>query len=140
MNHTHCSSVLLIAAGIFLAGGCTSEPGSYVPQDTAKYTVENTEKFVPLDKATQASITCTGLQERLLPDNRLEVVANVKNRENRRIKVQVNCVFKDEQGFTTGDETPFQTLSLAENSTEAVRFTAANPLGKRYTIRVRQAR
>ena len=93
-----------------------------------------------LDKPTQTSITCTGLQERTLPDGRLEIVANVKNREDRRIQVQIGCVFKDEQGFSTGDESPYQTLILAENSTEAVRFTAMNPLAKRYTIRVRQAR
>lgn len=127
-------------ATLLLLVGCVSEPGPFTPQDTTKYTVENTEKFVLLDKPTQYSVTCTGLQERTLPDGRLEVVANVKNRENRRIQVQVNCVFKDAQGFTTGDETPFQTLILAENSTEAVRFTAMNPLAKRYTVRVRQAR
>jgi hypothetical protein len=49
-------------------------------------------------------------------------------------------VFKDEQSVSTGDETPFQTLILAENSTEAVRFTAMNVAAKKYTIRVRQAR
>lgn len=123
-----------------LLAGCTTEPGPYLPQDTTKYTVENTEKFVLLDRPAQYSVTCTGLQERVLPDGRLEVVANIKNRENRRLQIQVNCVFKDEQGFSTGDETPFQNLVLAEYSTEAVRFTAANTLAKRYTIRVRQAR
>lgn len=128
------------AAALALFAGCATEPGPLTPQDTTKYTVENTEKFVLLDKPTQASVTCTGLQERTLPDGRIEVVANVKNREARRIQVQINCVFKDEQGFSTGDETPFQTLILAEHSTEAVRFTAMNTLAKKYTIRVRQAR
>src|SRR3954451_9133637 len=87
-------------------GGCATEPGPFAPQDTTKYTLENTDKFVLLDKPAQNSVTCTGLQERFLADGRLEVVANVKNRENRRIQVQVNCVFKDELGFSTGDETP----------------------------------
>jgi len=64
----------------------------------------------------------------------------VKNREGRRIQVQVNCVFKDEQGFSTGDETPFQNLALSAHSTEAMRFTAVNGLAKKYTIRVREAR
>jgi uncharacterized protein YcfL len=140
MNTQHRLSALVVFAGLALLAGCTTEPGPFTPQDTTKYTVENTEKFVLLDKPTQYSITCTGLQERVLPDGKLEVVANVKNREDRRIQVQINCVFKDEQGFTTGDESPFQTLILAENSTEAVRFTAMNALAKRYTIRVRQAR
>jgi hypothetical protein len=132
--------LLAAAAGLVLLDGCATEPGPYLPQDTTKYTVENTEKFVLLDKPTQNSITCTGLQEGLLPDGRLDVVVNVKNRENRRIQVQINCVFKDDQGFSTGDETPFQTLILAEYATEAVHFTAMNTLAKKYTVRVRQAR
>ena len=137
---TKLLSLALAAAALALLAGCAIEPGPFAPQDTTKYTLENTDKFVLLDKPAQNSVTCTGLQERMLPDGRLEVVANVKNRENRRILVQANCVFKDEQGFSTGDETPFQTLILAENSTEAVHFTAMNTLAKRYTIRVRQAR
>ncbi len=128
------------AAGLALFAGCVTEPGPFPPLDTTKFTLENTDRFVLLDKPAQRSVTCTGLQERSLADGRLEVVANVKNRENRRIQVQVNCVFKDDQGFATGDETPFQTLILGENSTEAVRFTAMNTAAKKYTIRVRQAR
>ena len=127
-------------AALALSAGCVSPPGPFAPLDTTKYTLENTERFVLLDKPTQTSVTCTGLQERSLADGRLEVVANVKNRESRRIQVQINCVFKDEQGFSTGDETPWQTLILSENSTEAVRFTAMNTLARNYTVRVRQAR
>ena len=122
------------------SAGCVSPPGPFAALDTTKFTLENTERFVLLDKPTQNSVTCTGLQERPLADGRLEVVANVKNRESRRIQVQINCVFKDEQGFSTGDETPWQTLILSENSTEAVRFTAMNTLARNYTVRVRQAR
>lgn len=120
--------------------GCATQTGPFAPVDTTKFTLENTDRFVLLDQPAQYSVTCTGLQERTLGDGRLEVVANVKNRESRRIQVQVNCVFKDDQGFSTGDETPFQTLILSENSTEAVRFTAMNTAAKKYTVRVRQAR
>ena len=139
MNTKPAALVLSVAALVF-AGGCVTEPGPFAPLDTTKFTLENTERFVLLDKPAQNSVTCTGLYERPLADGRLEVVANVKNRESRRLEVQINCVFKDDQGFATGDETPFQTLILAENSTEAVRFTAMNPTAKKYTIRVRQAR
>jgi uncharacterized protein YcfL len=140
MKLTSRHALFAACAGLLLLAGCATEPGPYLPQDTTKFTVENTEKFVLLDKPAQYSVTCTGLQERVLPDGRLEVVANVKNRENRRLQVQINCVFKDAQGFSTGDETPYQNLVLAEHETEAVRFTAANQIAKRYTIRVRQAR
>jgi hypothetical protein len=132
----------LIAAAILacLAGCAAVPPGPFPPADTTKFTLENTDKFVLLDQPAQFSVTCTGLQEYALADGRMEIVANVKNRESRRIQVQIDCVFKNDQGFSTGDETPFQTLILAENSTEAVRFTAMNTLAKKYTIRVRQAR
>lgn len=137
MNYT---LAVLLASTLALTSGCATQSGSYAPLDTTKFTLENTDRFVLLDKPAQHSVTCTGLQERPLADGRLQVVANVKNREPHRIQVQVNCVFKDEQGFSTGDETPWQTLILSENSTEAVRFTAMNPLAKKYTVRVRQAR
>jgi hypothetical protein len=132
--------LLLGCAALALSAGCVTPPGPFPALETTKFTLENTDRFVALDQAMQHVVTCTGLQEIPLADGRLEVVANVKNRENRRVQVQINCVFKDEQGFATGDETPFQNLSLAENSTEAVRFTATNALAKKYTIRVRQPR
>ncbi len=132
----------LLTATLAVLGlaGCVHETGPFPPLDTTKFTLENTDRFVLLDQAAQNSVTCTGLQEVPLSDGRLEVVANVKNRENRRIQVQVNCLFKDAQGFPTGDETPWQNLILSEYATEAVRFTAMGPAAKKYTVRVRQAR
>jgi uncharacterized protein YcfL len=126
---------------VLLLTGCKSSPhlGAYEPLDSNAVTVENTAKFALLDKGAQRSVTCLGLQETRLTDNRLQVVANLLNRENRRIQVQVNCVFKDAQGFPV-EETPFQNVFLDENAQEGVKFVSANDKAQRYTIRVRQAR
>jgi uncharacterized protein YcfL len=132
--------LLLSGAAALILGGCQNQPGPYLPADTTKYTLESTERFVVMDKRVQHSVTCTGLQEGMSADGRLEVAANIKNRENRRIQVQVSCAFKNAQGFSTGDETPWQTLILGENATETVRFTAMNNQAQKYTVRVRQAR
>jgi uncharacterized protein YcfL len=129
-----------LTAALLVIAGCKTPPGPFTAEDTTKFTLENTESFVLMDKPTQVSVTCTGLQQRVNNDGRLEVVANVKNREARRIQVQISCVFKDDAGFSTSDETPWQNLILGENATEAVRFTAMNTLAKKYTVRVRQAR
>ena len=137
------TTVLIAAlAGLGLLSGCANAGGGppFLPRDSMKYTLAGTGKFVLLDRATYRSVTCTGLQERILPDGRVEVTANVKNRENRRIQVQINCVFEDSGGISTGDEAPFQTLILGENATEAVRFTAMNTAARTYTIQVRQVR
>ena len=75
----------------------------------------------------------------MTPDGRLEVVANIRNRESRRIQVQVNCVFKDAQGFSI-DETPFRTVFLDENATETIVFESSSKDPANYTIRIREAR
>lgn len=137
MKTKHLPLAVIAAAGLWLAG-CTTEPTR--PLDSPKYSIEDTGKFTHLDKPSAAAISCTNLQERRLPDDRLEVVASLRNREAKTVKVQVNCVFKDAQGFSTGDETPFRTVTLEADATEAVRFTSANAAAKQFTLRVRLAR
>jgi hypothetical protein len=138
---TVLSCTLALAALAAFLPGCATQPetGAYRPQSTTNFNTEAREKFVALDAGAQYSVTCPGLQETTLPDGRLQVVAKVRNRESRRIQVQINCEFKDAQGFPV-DSTPFQTLILTENATEGVPFTSMNAKAKDYTIRVRQAR
>lgn len=132
---------LIPALAALLVAGCrTNDHGPYLPEASKKAAYENTERFVLLDPGAQYSITCSGINERTLEDGRLEVTAQIRNRENRRIEVQANCVFKDGNMVATGDETPFQTVILTENATESVKFTSMNSQAKKYTIRVRQAR
>ena len=131
------SSLLGLSAGFAFLVGCHS--GAYAPSDTTKFDLENTSEFVDLDKQVHRSVTISGLEKIVRADGRLEVIANVRNRESRRLEVQVGCVFKDENGFSTGDETNFQTLILTENAQESVRFVSLNDKARKYTIRVRQA-
>ncbi len=135
MNKIWFSSLLLATA---VLTGCQSG-GAYAPKNATKYDLENKEKFVLMDRMVQRSVTASGIQKRLLPDGRLEVIAHVRNRETRRIQVQINCVFKDASGFSTDDETPWQNLILTENAQEDVRFVSINNKAQDFTIRVRQA-
>ncbi len=134
---------LAVLAAMFVTG-CESDPGydkgPYLAQTPKTPPYEDREVFVLLDPGVQYSVTRGNITERTLDDGRLEVIAQIRNRENRRIEVQVNCVFKDQNGVGTGDETPFRTLILTENATEQVRFESLNNLAKKFTIRVRQAR
>jgi len=134
----------MLAAGgaVLLAAGCSSthDKGPYPPQTSKTFPYESREPVVLMDPGVQYSVTCSGVQETTLPDGRLEVVAHLRNRENRRIEVQANCVFKDQNGFSTSDETPFVMVIMTENATEDARFVSMNNLAKKYTIRVRQAR
>jgi hypothetical protein len=134
----------LIAAGgtALLAAGCSSsqDKGPYLPQNPKTPAYEGREPVVLMDPGVQYSVTCSGVNESTLPDGRMQVVAHLRNRENRRIEVQANCTFKDQNSFSTGDETPFVTVILTENGTQDVTFVSANNQARKYTVHVRQAR
>ena len=102
--------------------------------------ISNNSKFVALGSLGSRIVQCTTLQENTLPDGRLEVRANILNLVNKRVDLQINCIFKGAQGFSTGDETPFQTLILDETAQETITFTSLNDKAKDYTVRVRLAR
>jgi uncharacterized protein YcfL len=116
------------------------EGGAYKPVNTSKYDLENHEAVVLLDKGVEHSVTVDGVQQDRMGDGRMKVSANVRNRENRRIQVQINCVFKDAGGFSTGDETVWQNLILTENAQETVSLNSMNSEAKKFTVRIRQAR
>ena len=132
-NYLLISSLI---AGLFAAAGCQSG-GAYTATDAANHNVENSETVVLLGSGVHHSVTSTGVQETALPDGRLQVIANLLNKESRRIEVQAQCEFKDAQGFPV-DSTPWQTVVLTENAQESVKFTSFNDKAKRYTVRVRE--
>jgi len=134
-------SLLAVAASAtwLLTACATHDTGAYRPVNTTVNNLEDSAQFVLFDQGAQNSVTCDGLQQQRLPDGRLQVAANVRNRDNRRIQVQINCVFKDGQGFVVED-TPFKNIFLDENAQEGVQFVSMNDKAQRYTIRVREAR
>lgn len=137
---TTLSLLAVASAATWLFAACaTHDTGAYRPVNTTVNNLEDSAQFVLFDQGAQNSVTCDGLQQQRLPDGRLQVAANVRNRDNRRIQVQINCVFKDGQGFVVED-TPFKNLFLDENAQEGVQFVSMNDKAQRYTIRVREAR
>jgi hypothetical protein len=99
-------SMLAATTAVLVFAGCQSSGGAYLPKNTTKYNYEDSEQLVLMDAMVQRSVTSPGIQQTRLPDGRLEVAANLRNREGRRIQVQVQCEFKDGQGFTI-DSTPW---------------------------------
>jgi hypothetical protein len=128
---------MALVAGCALACGCQTG-GARPPVNTTKFNYETTANFALMDARVQRSITTSGVQVGRTEDGRLQVAANIRNRENRRLEVQVQCLFKDPQGFTV-DETPWQPLILTENSQETLHYTAMSNKAADYEVRVREA-
>ena len=130
--------VSLAGLSLAFAGCATHDHGAYLPQNVSINDLENRTALVLLSPRVQHSITCPGIQETRLPDGRLQVAVNLRNREERRIQAQVNCEFKDAQGFVI-DNTPFQNVFFDQNAQQGVQFVSMNDKAVRYTIRVREA-
>jgi hypothetical protein len=138
MTSRHTQALAASICLLALFSGCAGGSATQEPQDTPKFTVENTDRFVALDAATQADVGCTGLQERTLDDGRLEVIANVKDFGDQPVKVDIQCAFSVDR-VPPADDGSWRQLSIAAGATEVVRFTAPDTTAVRYTIRVRHA-
>lgn len=126
-------------ASLLALAGCQMAPVSLAPLSTTKFTLQQTEKLMLLDRPTQEAVSSTGIQHSVLPDGRMQVVVNIKNRQNQANRVQLSTVFRDTQGISHGDETPWETLTLSQNATEAVRFVSETRDARQFTVRVRKA-
>jgi len=130
-----------VVATAFFVAGCQTrviDHGAYLPLNVTVNEKENYVTAVLLSQRVQNSVAVPGIQETRLPDGRLQVAVQLRNRESRRLQVQANCEFKDAQGFVI-DSTPFQNIFFDENSQEAAKFVSMNDKAVRYTIRVREA-
>lgn len=128
-----CAAVTLLAA-------CSTPLQPTPAAETTKYTLENTDRFALIDGAEQHAISCTGLMELPLADGRLEIVANLKNRESQPLKIEASCAFQNAAGDLVLEDSPWQAVTLPENATVSVHFTATTTAAKKYTVRVRDAR
>lgn len=130
-------TVFPLLTGLLLMTACQTGPS--LPRET-RDSIENEAKFVLLDSHLDDVITCTGLQEGRTAEGFLEVIAHVKNRLARREAVEINCEFKNAQGFSTGQSIPFGTMAFSANEQRDVKFTSTTPDAQTYTIRVRKER
>ncbi|MCW5548964.1 MAG: hypothetical protein KIT44_08370 [Opitutaceae bacterium] len=131
---------MLLALGLAGLAGCATVPAERPPADAAASAGVVAEKYQPLDRPVREAVECFALHERVLPDGRLEVVAVMRNLTAAPVKLQLNCVFKDAQGFSIGDETPFQSATVFPGVNESVRFTSAGATARSFTVRARLAR
>jgi uncharacterized protein YcfL len=127
-------------AALGLALGCETHRGAYVPETVPQAAAENYNTVVLLSEKLAESIAVEGQQAKYSDDGRLQVYANLRNRVEKRLRVQVQTVFKDENGFSTGDETAWETIMIPALSQHTYQTIAQNSKARRYTIRVKRFR
>jgi len=130
-----------ILAGFLAAGflaGCSS-PGPYRAEH-APGALEETETVVILSRSLRKNIKVEGQRADRLPDNRLEVHANIRNYSNKAAHIQVQTIFKDRDAVSLNDETTWLPLLMTENGTQTYTATSMSDEATFYTIRIREER
>ena len=126
-----------------LLSGCAAGPYHTIPYDL-KQDKERNLKVVVLDKDldnqfSSKRIVILNQVTQLTEDKRLKVYCEIRNMKNEMLRLQIQTVFRDEQGSQIGDDTNWELVLIPGYGTYAYNTAAFNPNAKDYTIRIRKA-
>jgi uncharacterized protein YcfL len=123
-------SVLLI--------GCATE-GPYVPS-ARQPSPEVEHTTVILDRELEKSVAVDQQSAERTSKGRLRSMINLRNRTNEDLRIQVQTVFRDLDGYSISDDTGWETLVLTANETRTISATSTTSKADRFTVRVRMMR
>jgi len=128
---------------IFVLSGCATGPYHNIPYDV-KQDKERNLKVVILDKDldnqfSSKRIAILAQKIDLTEDKRLKVYCEIRNMKDEMLRVQIQTIFRDEQGFQIGDDTNWELILIPGYATHAYKTAAFSPKAKDYTIRIRKA-
>ncbi len=130
--------------GIFILSGCAAGPYHNIPYDV-KQDKERNLKVVVLDKDldnqfSSKRIVILTQKTELTEDKRMKVYCEIRNMKDQMLRLQIQTVFRDDQGFQIGDDTNWELILVPGYSTYAYKTAAFSPKAKDYTIRIRKAK
>lgn len=132
-------AVCLLLIPLLLGGMACRTQGPYAPLKHGT-SLEETESLVLLDKPLQKMVSVDSQRAGYTPDGRMVAEAVVRNNSSQTLNIQAQTVFKDGSGFSSGDETAWETLILQPNAQSTYRASALNKNSAKYTIRIRMER
>lgn len=127
---------ILLVVGLAVTSCAKDQPGPYVGFHYPGG-LEDTETLVLLDKSLQSLISIDGQRASYTPDGRLKAEVRFRNLSSQPLTVQLQTVFKDEEGMECGDTTAWQTVLMESHAAEIYSANALNSNSVRYTVRVR---
>lgn len=135
--------VFNFVVAIFLLNGCAAGPYHTIPYDL-KQDKERNIKVVVLDKDldnqfSSKRIVILNQRTEWTEDKRLKVYCEIRNMKNEMLRLQMQTVFRDEQGFQVGDDTNWELILIPGYVTYAYKTAAFSTKAKDYTIRIRKS-
>lgn len=130
-------TLLLVLA--VLISGCWSVPAKGIKPKKASQLYEETETFVYLSKGLNKQLLLADQAVSATEDGRLVVKAKLFNKLGEDLRVQIQTIFKDKDGYPTGDETNWELILIPHNAYYYYEAKAMNTKGQKYVSRCRYA-
>jgi hypothetical protein len=132
--------IVIAMAVALVCVSCAPGPYKGVGPRVEGDVLELSETLVLMDKKLIDDLAITNQKAEWTADARLKVYALIKSRYPKTLRLQVQTVFKDVDGFATGDQTNWELVLLGPHETYHYSCTAMNTKAQKYVIRVRYAR
>jgi hypothetical protein len=132
------TSAVVIGCLSMLSVGCHRGlmEGPYQGITVPEAALEQREAIVILDGPTSGRVAIDKQNFRHDTEGKLEVFADIRNRTNSDLSIDVQTVYKDESGIPV-DTTAWSRMTLGPNETQTYKNISINDSPKRYTIRIR---
>lgn len=130
--------ILLLALAVLIAG-CASVPAKGIKPKKASQLYEETETFVYLSKGLNKQLLLADQAVASTEDARLVAKAKLFNKLPEDLRVQIQTIFKDKDGYPTGDETNWELIVIPHNAYYYYEAKAMNTKAKGYVSRCRYA-
>ena len=130
---------LLLLVVLIAVAGCASVPAKGVKPKKASQLYEETETFVYLSKGLNKQLMLVDQTVSSTEDGRLVVKAKLFNKLPEDLRVQIQTVFKDKDGYPSGDETNWELILVSHNAYYYYEAKAMNAKGQNYVSRCRYA-
>ena len=132
-----CRLAILLLAGLAMA--CAQGP-AYKAETLGKdqKAVEDQVNVVVLEMDLISKVKDIGTQATRLPDGRLKVQSRLLNQSGNDLHLQIQTVFKDDSGFTTERETPWEHQLLSKGDSLNYETTSFNEKATKFVVKVRE--
>lgn len=128
--------VLGTLLALFFFIGCNTHSGPYVP-DSNPNPVEDKYPVVLLEKSLKRVVAVDHVSARPAAGGRLQAKATMRNLKKHRQHIQIQTVFKDEENFSTGEDSGWEDIILSPKETRTYSCKSMTTKPVSFTIRVR---
>lgn len=133
-----CKKILFLFLAIMLAG-CAGVPAKGIKPIKESQLYEETETFVYLSKGMNKRLLLSDQLVSATEDGRLVVKAKLFNKLSENLRVQFQTIFKDKDGYPTGDQTNWELVVIPHNAYYYYEVKAMNTKAEKYVTRCRYA-